>query len=52
MPSTGTPLVQTASGARGVSPSVTLFGPPDRMIPFASNVRMKSSPTSYGWISQ
>ena len=27
MPSTGTPCVHTASGARGVSPSVTLFGP-------------------------
>ena len=26
MPSTGTPCVHTAAGARGVSPSVTLFG--------------------------
>ena len=27
MPSTGTPSVHTTSGARGVSPSVTLLGP-------------------------
>ena len=36
MPSTGTPGVHTAAGARGVSPSVTLFGPPDRMMPFGA----------------
>ena len=34
----GTPCVHTAAGARGVSPSVTLFGPPDRMMPFGANV--------------
>ena len=38
MPSTGTPSVHTASGARGVSPSVTLFGPPDRMMPFGAKL--------------
>jgi hypothetical protein len=32
MPSTGTPSSNTACGARGVSDSVTLAGPPDRMI--------------------
>ena len=53
MPSTGTPCVHTASGARGVSPSsYTLSWLPDRMMPFGANARMKSSPTSYGWISQ
>ena len=38
MPSTGTPSVHTASGARGVSPSVTLFGPPERMMPFGAKL--------------
>ena len=32
MPRTGTPIWNTAWGARGVSLSVTLAGPPDRMI--------------------
>jgi hypothetical protein len=48
MPSTGTPKNQTTSGARGVSPSVTLFGPPESTMPLGANVLMKSSPTSYG----
>src|SRR4029434_8373742 len=39
-------------GARGVSPSVTVFGPPDRTIPFGTNARTNASSTSYGWISQ
>ena len=38
MPSTGTPCDHTAAGARGVSPSVTLLGPPDRMMPLGANV--------------
>src|SRR4030095_4873271 len=52
MPSTGTPCVHTAAGARGVSPSVTLLGPPDKTMPFGANSRMNVSLTSYGWISQ
>ena len=32
--------------ARGVSPSVTLFGPPERMMPRGANSRTKASPTS------
>jgi hypothetical protein len=48
MPSTGTPCVHTAAGARGVSPSVTLFGPPDRMMPFGANSRTNASSTSNG----
>ena len=36
MPSTGTPSSNTACGARGVSASVTLAGPPDRMIALRS----------------
>ena len=39
MPSTGTPSSNTACGARGVSSSVTLFGPPERMMPRGANAR-------------
>ena len=35
--------VKTAAGARGLSPSVTLAGPPDRMIPRGAKARMRSS---------
>jgi hypothetical protein len=52
MPSTGTPCDHTAAGARGVSPSVTLFGPPESTMPFGANSRTNASSTSYGWISQ
>src|ERR1700676_2544543 len=52
MPSTGTPADHTLVGARGASPSVTLFGPPERMIPAGANLLMNDSGTSKGWISQ
>ena len=37
MPSTGTPADHTLAGARGASPSMTLFGPPERMMPAGAN---------------
>ena len=47
-----TPLSRLQRGARGVSPSVTLLGPPERMIPAGANSRTKASDTSKAWISQ
>ena len=38
MPSTGTPALQHRGGARGVSPSVTLSGPPDRTMPRGAEI--------------
>ena len=44
---------KTPSGARGLSPSVTLAGPPERMMPFGSNSRMRASGAALkGQISQ
>ena len=37
MPSTGTLAAKTASGARGLSPSVTLAGPPESTMPRGAN---------------
>ena len=48
--STGTPRSNTAAGTRGVSPSVTELGPPDRMTPtrapFASIEPSSAWPTA------
>src|SRR5882672_10761812 len=52
MPSTGTPSSKTTSGARGVSSSVTEFGPPERMMPRGLKSRMNCSLTSKGCSSQ
>ena len=50
--STGTPALNTYSGARGLPASVTDSGPPDRMIPFGLNSRICSSVTSHAHSSQ
>ena len=44
--------IRYLSGARGVSPSHTEFGPPDRMTPVGANARTKSSVTSNPCSSQ
>jgi hypothetical protein len=41
MPSTGTPMASTAFGARGLSPSVTLAGPPESTTPRGANPAMR-----------
>ena len=53
MPKTGTPMSNTAWGARGLPSVVTLAGPPDRMIACGAIWRSVSSVTVLnGWISQ
>ena len=52
MPSTGSPEVNTQSGARGDPISVTLAGPPDRMIAFGLYFSRAASALLNGTISE
>src|SRR4030067_3777627 len=52
MPSTGTPRENISSDINGAPFSKTDLGPPERMMPFALNLLMKSIPEVHGCISQ
>ena len=52
MPRTGSPAVNTQSGARGVPNSVTHAGPPERMTAFGFSRSSASSALLKGTISE